>query len=906
MVPTTVPNVEKHPELLHYTRALLNWPVRLTICAVWLILAVAGIIVMKPMMASLVTDISSPPGTASYDATQVYSDSFAPPALDITVLVSSKDGSPIINMADNLNPMTPLTADAQAVSGALQSIVMGYAQQCANISFASYFSMVNASLPDSIPATLEREAQLALGIAGKDQFFNTGATSMIAITSISTCHSKAVNTLCVGKESYCDPVVDLQNSLLDYAETTLPASAGGSTLKAQVVSLPLMNAAAKDGIESTMDISTYTLPAALLVLACMLLNARLLLLPIFVIVGVLGCSILVVYPIALAISISSTATSLMIAVSLAMSIDYALFFLSRLMSELRAGRAMHGAVDISLRTSGRTVLVSGSCLTLCFLTMLVFPVSAVSTMGLAAAFTVVFAVAISLTLTPALLLSFPAFFGSSRLFGCSIDACCGAPAPTACCAKDTDCCQSTAAVMARSSCTWWPERGLWAAIGAKVQQCPWVALVLLAVLGAAVPFAIRLTSFGYSVGMLPTLPTGDSQTIALEDLQNAFGTGTIFPSKLVLIPPEGTDMAALSSQWRNSSCLALERIANEIHVEGYPFSVANFTGIMTFNGHCVDELLLTATAMGASPSQEQSVLDMLATRFDNAAGTASLISISLQADPFSDAGKQWITQLREAMSDASLVGSGVGTFYLTGMGPEQMDAANATFASFPLMTGLVVIVICLVFGVAFGSVVVPLRAALTVVWMLVLTFGAATYAYQGEIYWMSPCVAFAVVVGLGLDYDVFLMETVLEHVEGGMSANDAVLAALEQTGNLISAAGVIMIIAFAALLLGSTPVLYEIGFLLVIGVVIDCFVTTKFVIPCLMALMPSSANFWPRKLPEQDASAAQAKQPPSTGKQKLAPLSERLFDCGPVLRVFQRGEPNAEEPQPAHSPQDAV
>ena len=112
---------------------------------------------------------------------------------------------------------------------------------------------------------------------------------------------------------------------------------------------------------------------------------------------------------------------------------------------------------------------------------------------------------------------------------------------------------------------------------------------------------------------------------------------------------------------------------------------------------------------------------------------------------------------------------------------------------------------------------------------------------------MSPCIAFAIVVGLGLDYDVFFMESVVEQHDRGASTKQAVVNALAHTGSTICAAGVIMALAFGALLVGHTPALNQIGFVLVVGVLIDCFVTTKLIIPCCMALIPDKANLWPRR-----------------------------------------------------------
>jgi len=115
------------------------------------------------------------------------------------------------------------------------------------------------------------------------------------------------------------------------------------------------------------------------------------------------------------------------------------------------------------------------------------------------------------------------------------------------------------------------------------------------------------------------------------------------------------------------------------------------------------------------------------------------------------------------------------------------------------------------------------------------------------LFWISPSVAVAVLVGLGLDYDIFLMDSVMEHWQSGKDGKSAVVTSLDQAGTIISAAGVIMFLAFGALLASTTPVLNQIGFMLCVGVLLDCFVTTKVTIPCLMALVPDDANFWPLK-----------------------------------------------------------
>jgi len=247
---------------------------------------------------------------------------------------------------------------------------------------------------------------------------------------------------------------------------------------------------------------------------------------------------------------------------------------------------------------------------------------------------------------------------------------------------------------------------------------------------------------------------------------------------------------------------------------------------------------------------------------------ATKVKLTTTIDPFGIAGRAWIQAVRDALAANEYVdGVHLGTLYFTGLPQEQMDGSQYTFDALPLVIGATLCIVCVVLLVAFRSVLVPLRAAVCIVWMLIVTFGSSVLVYQegalsgtglgflspdgGSLFWMSPCISFSIVVGLGLDYDIFLMESVVEFWDRGATAREAVVMALDATGNIICLAGVIMTLAFGALLVGSSAALNQIGYLLIVGVLIDCFVTTKVIIPCAMALLPYDLNFWPRRRPEQ-------------------------------------------------------
>ena len=739
-----------------------------------------------------------------------------------------------------------------------------------------------------------------------------GKTSLVAV-SVSECD---------GQDSL-NPVGDIAKNVSAKLQDAVDAAGAEATpgrdlLDVRLSTQVLMLAAIRGGINETMDLSTMTLPIALLILAAMVRNLRLVICTVLNLMACLAAAILLMYPIAGMTTVSTVAPSLMIAVALAMSIDYSLFMLSRFQLEADSGRSGHEAVAIMLATSGKIVLVSGVTLLLCFLMMLCLPVNLISSMGISAAVTVFMAVAAALTLLPVMLLSFPTFFSASKCWGLSISGCCcclcrgcrgtglyraaaegtiyadgGSSRSSANLTGSSSAAASAAAGLAtaqqprsgsgdeddsdvRRRQSFVEEEHLrktcWTRCGAGVQRFVWP--ILIVIVAAAVPVGIfALPHIEHSCGLIPLMPKDANATVTLTKLQDSFGVSSLFPTSLLIVPPGGADLANATKRdaWLTTACEALKDVAHAVgadaDLKGPHFGVTAFTGAMISNGTCVTNggvMGAAAALLGGGGGNSQ---------WSNVGGnySATKVSIAYPIDPFSSEGQAWIVKLREAFKPHA---AAVGTFYLGGEGPIQMDVANKTFGRFPLMIALMMIVVIVLIGLSFRSIVAPLRAVLCLLWMLVITFGIAIFTFQdgmfdflhwqqlgtrstGAMNWMSPCVAFSVVVGLGLDYDIFYSERVVEEREKGHSEKQAAIRALAATANTISAAGVIMAIAFLSLLISSTPTLNEISFLLTIGVLIDCFVTTKLIIPGVMSLL-GKANFWPHKFPAIEPAAGGA------------------------------------------------
>ena len=871
--------------------------VRAVVILLWLFFIIDGLRRYRPFHDNLVTGSSAPAGSQSAVASNIYSEYFGQSPLTLTIMAMSLDGTPIINTTRIGSPFAPygttyLTAAASNASAALEAIAAEQLNASCVYTFTSFWQQGSDDprVASVVGAVLERQLfDVCSDDTGSSDCVN--ASSTIYSIAVTSCDGQVVQDNCVSAgDSWCDPIADASTAFRNYANDANAATGSASSgLQFSVISFPDIVSASLQGVDETMKLSTMTAPIALALLGIMLRNVRQLLLTLANIFGCILASVVIMDPIAANMQVSSQAPALMGAVGLAMSIDYSLFLLSRFNVEVHVQRRdFKRALQLTLETSGHTVLVSGSTLCLCFLGMLLIPVSSIRSMGIAAALTVVFAIFFSLLLTPTLLLTCPRFFTANRRFGLNFDngCCCSKEAPAARQSLILATSESLLGAEALPKADLGPT-GLWARLG-SVSQAPLFAVVLLvACVAIGVPFAFPLSQMNYVEGVLPTMPRGDYTTVSFTNLLNAFGVSSIFPEQLVITPPSNTSTS--DTQWLNATCLALQEVAAQVtaqlasegcSVHGNPctMSASDFQGVMILGGYCVAELLGgQGPPIPIPPEQMTHALGALQGVFDNTAHTATKISVSTLLDPFSTStGQPWLRALRDQLNNLNgeFNGIQIGSIYFTSTPLSQMDAATDTFKSLPRVIGATLVIVCFMLLFAFKSVFMPLRAVLCLLWMLVVTFGSAVGIYQdgwldglgwgslqpvsGGLFWMSPCIAFSIVVGLGLDYDIFFMESVAEFYDEGHGSKTAVIKGLEQTGNIICVAGLIMFVAFGALVLGNSPTLNQIGYLLCMGVLLDCFVTTKVIIPCAMALMPGDGNFWPRKRQKELLTGAQS------------------------------------------------
>merc|ERR1712070_94008 len=198
--------------------------------------------------------------------------------------------------------------------------------------------------------------------------------------------------------------------------------------------------------------------------------------------------------------------------------------------------------------------------------------------------------------------------------------------------------------------------------------------------------------------------------------------------------------------------------------------------------------------------------------------------------------------------------------YVGGTAAYAVDMVRVVFQLFPIMIAATLAVAFVFLGFTFRSIVIPFRAIVVNLFCLGMTYGLSILVYQygilnwmnwfavsGELEalpWIVPVVVFFVLTGIGLDYDVFLCVRITEYRKDGADPNQAIRSGLASVGGIITSAGLVMIVAFGALMFSSIQQLNMLGFMMVISVVFCTMVACTVVNPAIMSIL-GHLNWWP-------------------------------------------------------------
>jgi len=228
-------------------------------------------------------------------------------------------------------------------------------------------------------------------------------------------------------------------------------------------------------------------------------------------------------------------------------------------------------------------------------------------------------------------------------------------------------------------------------------------------------------------------------------------------------------------------------------------------------------------------------------------GELARIDATLAYDPFSDEASETIPKLRAAVGEAA----GGELALVGGLTAENYDTEKTLDADARVIVPLVLAVIFLILCALLRAVVAPLYLIATVVLSFAFAIGASTLIFtevfnQPDSDPSLATFAFIFLVALGVDYNIFLISRIREEAHR-RETKDAVIVGLERTGGVITSAGLILAGTFCALMTLPLEVLFQIGFTIALGLIVDTFLVRTILVPSVAFLL-GERNWWPSRI----------------------------------------------------------
>jgi trehalose monomycolate/heme transporter len=233
-----------------------------------------------------------------------------------------------------------------------------------------------------------------------------------------------------------------------------------------------------------------------------------------------------------------------------------------------------------------------------------------------------------------------------------------------------------------------------------------------------------------------------------------------------------------------------------------------------------------------------------------AEGTTARVAVAYDGDPIGEQAKDLVAAVRAVPAPDG------GEVLVGGQTAQLVDLLDSLGDLLPWMALMVVGTTFVLLFLAFGSVVLPVKALLMNVLSLGASFGALVWIFQdgnlsgfldftstGTVEATQPILVLAIVFGLSMDYEVFLMSRIREQYDLTGDNTEAVASGLQRTGGIITSAALLLIVVIGAFSLSGITFIKMIGIAMLLAVIIDATVVRILLVPATMRLL-GRANWW--------------------------------------------------------------
>ncbi len=348
------------------------------------------------------------------------------------------------------------------------------------------------------------------------------------------------------------------------------------------------------------------------------------------------------------------------------------------------------------------------------------------------------------------------------------------------------------------------HESVWFRWSRVLQRRPWPALIV----GFVILLALAVPTVSMRLGFSDAgnRPTSDTTRQAYDLLSRGFGPGFNGPLLLAAETPKGA-----------ADLPVLAKLSGELnHTQGIAF---------------------------ATPPQA------------NTAGTAAILQVFPSTAPQDAATADLVGRLRDDVVPAATKGTDVQV-KVGGITAAADDYAANTESRLPIFIGAVLILSFLLLMVVFRSLLVPLKAVVMNLLSIGAAYGVVVAVFQwgwgssffgvgkeGPIEAWAPIMMFAIVFGLSMDYEVFLLSRIKEEYDRTHDNATAVADGLAVTARVITAAAAIMVCVFGSFVFGDEHALQVFGLGLAVAVLVDATIVRLVLVPATMELL-GDKNWW--------------------------------------------------------------
>jgi len=511
-------------------------------------------------------------------------------------------------------------------------------------------------------------------------------------------------------------------------------------------------------------------------------------------------------------------TMMLFSILMGVGTDYAIFIVARYREERIKGHLREEAVRTSVTWAGESISTSGATVMVSFFALAIADFSMVRTMGLVLGMAIAISLLVALTLVPSILmlLGNKVFWPNNKKRWYKY----------------------AEKFMARRKAG---HRGyFYKAATFSIKHAKAVMAVAILI---SIPTTYIYVSADTSFDFIEGMSSGVESNEGISAMTEAFGAGRIMPTQIVVV------MATPIYDGANFSLENLDAIEDITSAIAAVDNVKQVTGATNPKGPAIDYRNLSLLSPEVRASQEAQMLQTVGVD-----GRTALITVVLEAGPMTPESLDTVEDIRALVvtlsADSSVISS--SDILVGGSTAIIYDLANDLNEQFRVMEIVVVIGIFVVLLVVLGAVLLSLFAIISILlsisWAFAATVGVFGFALNEPILWIIPLILFIMLMGIGMDYNVFILTRIREERHKGRTNNESIVESLDWTGGIITALAIIMGSAISMMMISSTMMLKEMGFAIAFAIMLDAMVVRTYIVPAMMTILGERAWWAPGPL----------------------------------------------------------